>query len=86
MGGTTHRFILVIDRATGRRTVMELTATDAARLYSPLEVARLALGQAIPRGAVTHTDLLAFHDTRQRIEAAAPRRRGLAALLGRLAA
>lgn len=82
----THRFILVNHTATGRQSVLELTATDAARLYSPMEVARLALGQAIPRGEVTHTDLVAFHNARKLAEAAPPRRRGLAGLLGKIAA
>ena len=45
---------------------MAATASDLATMYSPDELARLAIGLTVTRqtdrGMVTHTDLLAFHN------------------------
>lgn len=46
--------------------LMAYTASELAELYSPGEVAQLAIGKPVirttARGMVSHTDLLAFHD------------------------
>lgn len=57
----THRFILIEDAARpGWQSVMEITAGDAARIYTAHQQAMLALGQTIDTGDVQHTDMQAF--------------------------
>ena len=53
--------------ATFGGDLLPCTATELCQLYSAAEVSRLAIGLTVTRqdpvrGAITHTDLLAFHD------------------------
>lgn len=72
--------------ATEGGTQLAYTATEIAAIYTPFEQAQLALGLSVTRDGETHTDLLAFHDRHTNRTALPPRRRGLAGLLGKLAA
>ncbi len=58
----THRFIRKDDLTTGKRFTTELTAEDAARIYSAEQMTLLAMGQTIRIGHVLHVDLNAHVD------------------------
>ena len=58
----THRFIRKDDLTTGKRFTTELTAEDAARLYTTEQQTYLCLGQTIRIGHVLHVDLNAHVD------------------------